>query len=112
MMLLSSTPDSAAEVAKPDLKLCPEKFVLSIPARFKYSFISKATVWSLNLFSDSFEPLVNLLNNAPEFILDISIHLRSEITGQYCEFSKWGSPFTEPSPNWSVFDLLRLILRP
>ena len=26
MMLLSSAPDSAVTVAKPDLKLCPEKF--------------------------------------------------------------------------------------
>ena len=59
-----------------------------MPANFKYSFISKATVWSVNLFSDSFDPLVNLLNNAPEFIFDISIHLRIETTGQYCELSK------------------------
>ena len=33
-MLRSSAPDSAATVAKPDLKLCPAKFLLSIPASF------------------------------------------------------------------------------
>jgi len=38
--------------------------------------------------SDSFDPLVNLLNNAPEFIFDISIHLRIETTGQYWELLK------------------------
>ena len=44
MILLSSAPDSAADVAKPDLKLCPEKFLLFIPANSKYFFISSAIV--------------------------------------------------------------------
>ena len=62
--------------------------MLSIPANFKYSFISKATVWSVNLLFDNFDPLVNLLNNGPELICDISIQLRIETTGQYCKLSK------------------------
>jgi len=62
--------------------------LLSIPAKFKYSFIIKAIDWSVNLFSDNFNPLVNLLNNGPELILDISIHLEIDTTGQYLEFSK------------------------
>jgi len=37
-----------------------KKFLLSIPAKFKYSLISKATVWSVNLFSDNLDPLENL----------------------------------------------------
>ena len=43
IMLLSSAPDSAATVAKPDLKLCPEKFWFSIPANFKQSLIINTT---------------------------------------------------------------------
>ena len=61
-MLLSSAPDSAATVAKPDLKLWPAKFLFSIPAKFKYSFINKTTDWSVSLLSDKDKPLVNLLN--------------------------------------------------
>ena len=39
MMLLSSAPSSAAEVAKPDLKLCPEYLFGSNPAIAVYFFI-------------------------------------------------------------------------
>ena len=41
IILLSSAPDSAATVANPDLKLCPAKFLLSIPANLRYSLIIK-----------------------------------------------------------------------
>ena len=34
--------------------------------------MSKATVWSVNLFSDNFDPLINLLNTGPEFNFDRS----------------------------------------
>ena len=85
IILLSSTPESAADVAKPDLKLWPEKFLLSIPAKSKYSLISKATVWSVNLFSDNFDPLINLLKMGPLFIFDRSSNLFNDLTGQYCE---------------------------
>ena len=51
IILRSSAPDSAATVAKPDLKLCPAKFLFSIPANFKYSFSNNTTDWSVSLFS-------------------------------------------------------------
>ena len=88
IIFLSSTPDSAADVANPDLKLWPEKFLLSIPAKFKYSLISKATVWSVNLFYDNLDPLENLLNTGPDLIFDRSNSFFNDTTGQYWELSK------------------------
>ena len=65
IILLSSAPDSAATVAKPDLKLWPAKFLFSIPAKFKYSLINKTTDWSVNLWLVNDKPLENLLNIGP-----------------------------------------------
>ena len=62
IILLSSTPDSAADAANPDLKLWREYFLLSFPAKFKYSLISKATVWSVNLF---FNKVIELKYHEP-----------------------------------------------
>ena len=59
-----------------------------MPANCKYSLMSKATVWSVNLFSDNFEPFENLLNKEPELIFVLSIHFFNETTGQYWELSK------------------------
>ena len=42
-MLLSSAPDSAEAVAKPDLRLWPEKFTLSTPKIDKCFFKINAT---------------------------------------------------------------------
>ena len=42
-MLLSSAPDSAADVANPDLKLCPAYFFGSKPARKTYFLIMSDT---------------------------------------------------------------------
>ena len=82
IILLSSAPDSAATVAKPDLKLWPAKFLLSIPAKFKYYFISKTTDWSVNLWFVNEKPLVNLLKIGPDLILEISNHFLRLIIGQ------------------------------
>ena len=46
IMFLSSAPDSAVDVANPDLKLCPEYFLLSNPAIDAYFLITKATLLS------------------------------------------------------------------
>ena len=54
-----------------------------MPANCKYSLINKATVWSVNLFSDKFDPFLNLLNNGPDLIFDITIHFWIDTTGQY-----------------------------
>ena len=62
--------------------------MLSNPANCEYFFIRSATVWSVNLYCDNFDPFENLLNKAPELILDISIQFFKEITGQYFELSK------------------------
>ncbi len=59
-----------------------------MPANCKYALMSNATVWSVSLFSESFEPFENLLNKDPELIFDILIHFSNETTGQYWELSK------------------------
>ena len=82
IILRSSAPDSAATVAKPDLKLWPAKFLFSMPASFKYSFINRTTDWSVNLFSVSDEPLENLLKIGPVLIFETSNHLLRLVTGQ------------------------------
>ena len=82
IILRSSAPDSAATVAKPDLKLWPAKFLFSIPAKFRYSFINKTTDWSVNLFSVKNKPLENLLKIGPDLILEISSHFLRLTTGQ------------------------------
>ena len=82
-MLLSSAPDSAATVANPALKLWPAKFLFSIPAKFKYSFINRTTDWSVSLLSVSIKPLENLLKIGPDLISDISNHFFKLVTGQY-----------------------------
>ena len=46
IILRSSAPNSAVEVAKPDLKLCPEYFFESNPAIAAYFFIANATLLS------------------------------------------------------------------
>ena len=80
--LLSSAPDSAATVAKPDLKLCPAKCLFSIPAKFKYFFISITTDWSVNLSSVNDKPLENLLKIGPDLMLEIANHFLRLISGQ------------------------------
>ena len=70
MMLLSSAPNSAAEVAKPDLRLCPEYLFESNPAIAVYFFTVKATLLS------------DMLKIFPDFIFDFSSQFFSEITGQ------------------------------
>ena len=82
IMLRSSAPESAATVAKPDLKLWPAKFLFSIPASFKYSFINRTTDWSVNLFLVKVDPLENLLKIGPDLILEISNHFFRFETGQ------------------------------
>mgnify|MGYP000082290943 CR=1 FL=1 len=56
--------------------------------KMHHVFIINATDWSVNLFLDKFEPLVNLLNNGPESILEVSIQFLIVTTGQYLELSK------------------------
>ena len=73
-MLLSSAPDSAATVAKPDLKLCPEKLLFSIPANLKQFLINKTTVWSVNLLLLKIDPLTNLLKMGPDLIFEVFNH--------------------------------------
>ena len=70
-MLLSSAPSSAAEVAKPDLKLCPEYLFESKPAIEAYFFIHKATLLS------------DMSNILPDLISDFVIQFFNAITGQY-----------------------------
>ena len=112
IILLSSAPDSAATVAKPDLKLWPEKFLFSIPANSKESLIINATDWSVSLCEVSFELFANLLNTGPVFILEKLIQFFKLVTGQYFSLEKYGNPFIKPSPNWSVLDLLSVIFTP
>ena len=54
IILRSSAPDSAVEVANPDLKLCPPYLFASNPAKVAYFFIIKATLLSeiSNIFPD------------------------------------------------------------
>ena len=61
--------------------------MLSIPTKFKYSFISNATVWSVNLFSDNLDPLTNLLNIGPEVIFDISDKSVALIIKKYANYA-------------------------
>ena len=81
-MLRSSAPESAATVEKPYLKLWPEKFLFSMPANFKYSFINKTTDWSVNLLSVNDKPLENLLKIGPDLILEIYNNFFRFVTGQ------------------------------
>ena len=69
-MFLSTAPDSAAEVAKPDLKLCPEYLFESKPAKAVYYFTVKATLLS------------DMLKIFPDLISDFSIQFFNDITGQ------------------------------
>ena len=46
IIFLSSAPDSAVEVAKPDLKLCPAYLLPSRPAKLAYFLIINATLLS------------------------------------------------------------------
>ena len=54
MMFLSSAPDSAADVANPDLKLCPPYLFGSNPAIRAYFLIIRAILLSEteNIFPD------------------------------------------------------------
>ena len=70
IILLSSAPISAVDVANPDLKLWPAYFVLSNPAKSAYFWIVKATVLS------------DILNTLPFLILACVIHSFKDITGQ------------------------------
>ena len=75
-MFLSSAPASAADVANPDLKLCPPYFVGSKPARKAYFLIMSET--DLSEISKIF----------PILILLKLIQSLSFITGQNSKFSK------------------------
>ena len=69
-MLLSSAPNSATEVAKPDLKLCPEYLFESKPAMAVYFFTVNATLLS------------DISKIFPDLISDFSSQFFNEITGQ------------------------------
>ena len=71
IIFLSSAPDSAAEVAKPDLKLCPPYLFGSNPDKETYFLIIKATLLS------------EISNNFPDLISELSIHFLTAITGVY-----------------------------
>ena len=70
LIRLSSAPDTAATVAKPDLKLCPEYLFESNPAIAVYFFIVKATLLS------------DILKIFPDLIPDFSSQFFNETTGQ------------------------------
>ena len=69
-MFLSSAPDSAVLVAKPDLRLWPAYFSESKPAKFAYFFIINATLLS------------DISNTFPELMLDWVIQSLKLLTGQ------------------------------
>ena len=75
-MLRSSAPNSAVDVAKPDLKLCPEYLLGSKPAKKVYFFIIKATLLS------------EISKIYPDLSFALSIHCLSETTGQYFGLEK------------------------
>ena len=70
IILLSSAPNSAADVAKPDRKLWPEYLLESNPAIAAYFFTVKATLLS------------DISKTFPDLISDFSIQFFYEITGQ------------------------------
>ena len=76
IILRSSAPDSAAEVANPDLKLCPPYLFASNPAKDAYFFIINATL------------LTEISNIFPDLISQLSIHCFKARTGQKVLLSK------------------------
>ena len=69
-MFLSSAPNSAADVAKPDLRLCPPYLFESNPDRDTYFLIIRATLLS------------DISNILPDLIYEKSIQSFNFVTAQ------------------------------
>src|ERR1019366_6762479 len=112
MMLRSEAPAAAAEVARPERRLCPAKFEASRPNASTYFFTMSPTAVPDSRVAAILPWRLIGRNTGPSVMPLFSSHSWNERTGHVAGFDPYGTPIFRPSASWSVFERRIVTTRP